>query len=99
MPNITPMKYLNLTPSALMHQAAMCGLGVGLSRSLIAVDAIADKQLVVPFGPVLTQSANYQIIYPSHLGRRRDIVAFRNWVVAEAEASGKKLTRLLGRVK
>ena len=98
MPNLTPVKYLNLTPRLMVHRAVTNAAGVALSRSLLSVDGIADKELVVPFGPVLAQTARYNLVYASHLGRRRDIVTFRNWAVAEAEASGKKLVRLLRRV-
>lgn len=90
-----PLKYLNLTPHLMVHHAVTAGMGVGSSRSLIAVDGLTEKTLAVPFGPVLPQTATYNLVYPSHLERRRDIVAFRNWALAEAEASTKKLAPLL----
>jgi LysR family glycine cleavage system transcriptional activator len=97
-PGLTPARYLNLTPRALVYSAVMAGLGVGLGRSLIVADSLAAKELAVPFGPILTQTSTYNLVYPSNLGRRRDIAAFRNWVLAEAEASARKLERMLKRV-
>jgi LysR family transcriptional regulator, glycine cleavage system transcriptional activator len=70
-----------------------------LSRSLLAVDALTSKELAVPFGPVLPQPTTYSLVYPRHLAKRRDVAAFRNWVLAEAQASAKRLGRILRRLR
>jgi LysR family glycine cleavage system transcriptional activator len=96
---LVPKHELNFTPRVLMHQAVVAGLGVGLSRTLLAVDALLRKDVVVPFGPALPTTATYNLVTLSHLARRKDVAAFREWVVSEANASAKKIQRLLDRIR
>ena len=93
--DLAARKYLFFTPRVLMHSAVAAGLGVGLSRSLLAVDAIASKSVVVPFGPVLPHANTYTLVYPRHHGRRKDVAAFREWIHPEAAQSTERLDRLL----
>ncbi len=90
-PDVASVRYMNFTPRCLMHQAAMSGLGVGLSRRLLAADSLTSGELVLPFGPILPLPSCYYLLCPESVANQRDIVAFRDWVVAEAEASRKKL--------
>jgi LysR family transcriptional regulator, glycine cleavage system transcriptional activator len=96
-PELTGMRQLNFTPRLMVHRAVMAGAGVGLTRTLLAVDALMAKEVAVPFGPVIPQTMTYNLVYPANLGRRKDISTFRNWALSEAEASAKKLARLLKR--
>lgn len=90
-PDVASARYLNFSPRCLMQQAAMSGLGVGLSRTLLAADSIARGELVLPFGPILALPSCYYLICPESVANQRDIAVFRDWVIAEAEASRKKL--------
>jgi LysR family glycine cleavage system transcriptional activator len=90
-------RQMNLTPRMLMHGAVTAGAGVGLSRSLIAVDGLAAREIAVPFGPALPLSTTYNLVFPSHLAKRKDIAAFREWVIAEAASSTRRVERMLKR--
>ena len=90
-------RHMNLTPRVLMHSAVQSGLGVGLSRSLIAVDALAAREVAVPFGPALPVPMTYNLVYPARVGKRKDVSAFRDWILAEAQSSTLKLERMLKR--
>ena len=95
--DIGDARILNFTPRVIMQQAVTAGIGVGLSRSLLAVDALTSKTLAVPFGPVLPLSVTYHLVYASNVGRRKDVAAFRDWILGEAAASRKKLDRAVKR--
>jgi LysR family glycine cleavage system transcriptional activator len=95
-PGLAGKRYLNFTPHLYMHQAVKEGLGVGLSRGLLTLDQLSAGDIVVPFGPVMEQSAGYNLIYPLVLSKRDDVTAFNDWLVAEAELGTRKLTTLLG---
>lgn len=91
-PDITGMNYLSFTPRALMHQAVFDGLGVGLSRTLLAADSLATGQLACPFGPVLPLGYSYYLVCPEFAADRADIVAFRDWVLEEVRATRAQTT-------
>jgi LysR family glycine cleavage system transcriptional activator len=74
-----------------MQQAVMDGVGVGLSRTLLAADSLENRQLVCPFGPVITLSSWYYLVCPEATAERPDIVAFREWLLAEARESQARL--------
>jgi LysR family glycine cleavage system transcriptional activator len=97
-PDIVPKRYLSFTPRILMHRGVRAGLGIGLSRTLLAVDALASKELIVPFGPAVPQATTYSLVFPTYLAKRRDVAAFCAWVLAEARESSRKLDRALKKV-
>jgi LysR family glycine cleavage system transcriptional activator len=86
-PAITGARQIHLSPRGLMLQAVSQGLGVGLARTLLAADAMAVGQLICPFGPAFPLSANYYIVCPESNAKNPDVVAFRDWALAEAKAS------------
>lgn len=86
-PAVSGTRQIHLSPRGLMLQAVAQGLGIGLARTLLAADAMASRQLVCPFGPAIPLSANYYVVCPESNAKDPDIVAFRDWVLAEAAAS------------
>lgn len=84
---ISGARQIYLSPRNLTLQAVAQGLGVGLARTLLAAEAMASGQLICPFGPALPLSANYYIVCPESSAQDPDIVAFRDWLLAEAAAS------------
>lgn len=90
-PDVTSVRYLSFSPRFLMQQAVVQGLGVGLSRTLIAADFLESRQLVCPFGPVIALSSWYYLICPEATAERPDIVVFREWLLAEAKHSRARL--------
>jgi LysR family glycine cleavage system transcriptional activator len=97
-PELSGKQYLNFTPRILMHRAVVCGQGVGLSRTLLASDELSSRALAVPFGPALTETPTYNLVFPASLAKRKDIAAFRDWTLAEAQASSSKVEKILRKV-
>ena len=97
LPELTARKHLDFTPRLLMHMAVVAGLGVGISRSLLAVDSLRRREVVVPFGPAVPQSITYNLVYATHAGKRKDVATFRDWMLAEAQSSAKKLDKIVKR--
>ncbi len=67
-------------------EAAAAGIGVALGDPLFAADQIAAGQLVQPFAAIATTRRAYWFVYPERFAARPKIVAFRDWLTAEAEA-------------
>ena len=66
--------------------AAMSGAGVILGRAALAARALAEGRLVAPFRPALKTIANYRIICVKGAETRPQIVAFRDWLVAQTSS-------------
>jgi LysR family glycine cleavage system transcriptional activator len=65
-------------------QAAIDGAGVVLGfRSLVA-DDLAAGRLVIPFDLSLPLSFAYYVVAPEATADRPKVVAFRDWLLAEA---------------
>ena len=69
-------------------QSAIEGQGVALGRSGLVDADIAAGRLVRPFGLTVTGSLNYYLVYPPAAAKRRKVVAFRSWAMAEAHRQG-----------
>lgn len=92
---VSGRKHQTLTPRVLVHQAVVAGVGIGLSRTLLADDGLRAREIAVPFGPALPLQMTYNLACPTHLSRRADVAAFREWVAEEAEKSVRRVERLL----
>lgn len=90
-PDATSVRYMNFSPRCLMHQAAIRGLGVGLTRTLLAADSIAGGELVLPFGPILPLPSYYYLLSPEAVAGQSEVALFRDWLMAEAETSRNQL--------
>lgn len=91
----TSARTVNFTPRSVLHKAVMSGMGVGLTRTLLAVDALRARRLAVPFGPVIRVAPTYHLIYSPNVGRRKDVTAFRDWIHAEADTSRARIQKFL----
>ncbi|MCZ6741344.1 MAG: transcriptional regulator GcvA [Alphaproteobacteria bacterium] len=67
-------------------QAAINGMGVVLGRSPLVAGELAAGRLVAPFDIELACEDAYWITAAPSLGKRPQIVAFRNWLMEEAAA-------------
>lgn len=92
---INGQRHMDFTPRVLMHAAVRAGCGVGLTRSLLALDGLSTKEITVPFGPAIPLNLTYNFVCPRQLTLRRDIALFREWVMAEAASSTKEIEKLL----
>lgn len=77
--------------AGLVLQAARQGDGVALGRLLLAADDLKAGRLVQPFTQVLPNDFGYWLVHPRPLSGRRDVVAFKTWLLAEARATSKAL--------
>lgn len=82
-------RLLHFTPRALLHRAVVAGHGVGLTRTLLAVDALSNRDIAIPFGPALVQSSTYKLVAPPSVLKRTEAAAFRDWIIAEAQQSSR----------
>lgn len=72
--------------SAMMLQAAAEGMGVALARHALAYADLLAGRLVRPFPITLTSDYAYFLVHVPRVADRPKIVAFRTWLIEEAEA-------------
>jgi DNA-binding transcriptional LysR family regulator len=65
-------------------EAASRGLGVAVGDPLFAADEIRAGRLVQPFDLVVSTGRRYWLVHPEAVAQRPKIVAFRDWLLAEA---------------
>ncbi len=65
-------------------EATIAGEGVALGRSAVVADALADGRLVQPFDLVMPSENAYYVVCPKEFAHRPKLVAFRDWLLAEA---------------
>jgi LysR family transcriptional regulator, glycine cleavage system transcriptional activator len=83
--DVVPQHALSFNYSNLMLQAAIDGLGVGLSQNALAGDDLAAGRLVKLFDVTLPTDYAYYVVTPELTSERAKIVAFRNWLLDEAQ--------------
>jgi LysR family transcriptional regulator, glycine cleavage system transcriptional activator len=74
----------------LTQQAAIDGLGVALTRTLLAASSISQKTLVCPFGPALAVTSQFCVLCTGAQLRRREVGLFRQWLIKEAAMSTRR---------
>jgi LysR family glycine cleavage system transcriptional activator len=85
---VDPERGPRFSQADLSLQAAIDGVGVALGfRSLVANDLAAGR-LVMPFDLSLPLSFAYYVVAPESAAERPKVADFRDWLLAEAAASG-----------
>lgn len=79
---------------AMIAQAAVCGLGAALLPSFLVEAEIASGELVVLFPQALTSADAYYLVYPESRAEAPLLLAFRDWIVAQAHAAPSAQTTL-----
>ncbi|MFP2923613.1 transcriptional regulator GcvA [Pyxidicoccus sp. 3LG] len=74
--------------AGLVLQAARQGQGVALGRLVLASGDLKAGRLVRPFEKALPNDFSYWLVHPRPLAGRRDVAAFRTWLLSEAKSSG-----------
>lgn len=69
-------------------EAAVDGLGVALTQSILAASDIMAGRLVAPFPQKLSMDFTYYLVYTAETARRPSLVAFRQWLFDEIESMG-----------
>lgn len=85
--------------AGLMLQAVEQNLGLGLSREILAADALRDGTLVrlSPISITHPEAQPYHLVYPPGLRDWPPLAAFREWFYDELERSLKALRALTGK--
>ena len=73
--------------SALALEAAADGLGVVLGNPMLAAPELATGRLVIPFEIHLPSTFAYYVVCAEPSCDRPEVLAFRDWLLAEAERS------------
>ena len=85
--DINPERGTIFSDSSMLIDAAVAGQGVALARSVLAADELAAGRLVKPFNLHLSRDFAYYVVYPTATAEQSKIIAFRDWLLAEADAA------------
>lgn len=77
----------HFTHGALALQAAADGLGVALAMDVLAAADIAAGRLAAPFDLNVPLALAYYMVSPATRAQLPQVVAFREWLLQEAQAS------------
>jgi LysR family glycine cleavage system transcriptional activator len=86
---ITVRPVASFNDAGLMLQAAEQGLGIAISREMLAADALVAGRLVKLSPVTITHpdARPYHFVYPPHLAQWPPLVALREWLTEEIAAS------------
>lgn len=85
--DVDPWRGPGFSHSNMVIQAAIAGQGVAVVGETLATDELKAGRLVRPFPETLPTDYSYYLVYLDAAAERPKIVAFREWILAEA-ASG-----------
>src|SRR6516162_7066301 len=83
-----------LNRASMLIDAAVDGHGIALARTTLAAWDLINKRLVRPFTVALPLSKSYWIVSPKATASLPKLVAFREWVLAEASEDLRQLEAL-----
>ena len=78
---------LSFTPSHLVIDAAIDGLGVALAKDSWVEQDLRAGRLVRPFGVALPVESAYYMVFPKHRAGDVRIATFVDWVRSEGVAT------------
>jgi LysR family glycine cleavage system transcriptional activator len=84
--NVDTARGLRFNSVALAMDAAIAGRGVVLARSVFAADDLAARRLVRPFGAAVPLDFSVFVVTSPALLEIAKVRAFRDWLMAEAQA-------------
>lgn len=84
--DIDPWRGPGFSHSNMVIQAAVGGLGVAVVGETLAMDELKAGRLVRPFAETIPTDYSYYLVYLEAAAERPKIVAFRDWILAEAAA-------------
>ena len=83
---IDPWRGPGFSHSNMVIQAAIAGQGVAVVGETLATDELKAGRLVRPFPETLPTDYSYYLVYLEAPAERPKIAAFREWILAEAQA-------------
>ncbi len=84
MPQADTSHGLRFSHAMLALEAAADGMGVTIGMPVLAQSDLASGRLVAPLDLSLPLKFGYHIVSGEDTAKRADVVAFRNWLLAEA---------------
>lgn len=84
--DVDPTRGPLFVDSSMLVQAAVEAQGVALARRVLAREDLAAGRLVRVLDKPLPRDFAYHIVYPDRSGADARVAAFRDWLLAEAEA-------------
>ncbi|HEV7310033.1 LysR substrate-binding domain-containing protein [Ensifer sp.] len=69
--------------------------GIAIAVSTFLMEELRSGRLIRPFDHVVRDGRAYWLVYPQSSRRQKKIQAFRDWVVAEADASNALLSTVM----
>ncbi|HZD25992.1 MAG TPA: transcriptional regulator GcvA [Alphaproteobacteria bacterium] len=87
---VNPNYGMTLRPGSMVVEAALEGQGVALGRRSLVAGDLASGRLVRPFALSLPITFSHWLVYKPEGTKRPKVKAFRDWLVAEAEASRRR---------
>lgn len=88
--SVNPNYGMTLRPGSMVVEAALEGQGVALGRRSLVAGDLATGRLVRPFALSLPITFSHWLVYKPEALKRPKIKAFRDWIVAETEASRRR---------
>jgi LysR family glycine cleavage system transcriptional activator len=82
------------TGASMVIDAAIDGQGIALARTTLAATDLISGRLVRPFAEELRLAKTYWIVCPKVMSGVPKIVAFRDWLLAEAASDMRQLKKL-----
>jgi LysR family glycine cleavage system transcriptional activator len=80
----------------MLIDAAVDGQGVALARTTLAAWDLINRRLVRPFPVALPLSKSYWIVSPKATASLPKLVAFREWLLAQANDDTRRLEVVVG---
>jgi LysR family transcriptional regulator, glycine cleavage system transcriptional activator len=94
---VDPSRGPILNQASMAIDAAVDGQGVALARTALAAWDLIGGRLVRPFDTAMPASYGYWIVCPKAAAKLPKIVAFSDWLLAEAAEDSRQLERLKSR--
>jgi LysR family transcriptional regulator, glycine cleavage system transcriptional activator len=82
-----------LNHASMLIDAAIDGQGIALARTTLAAADLINGRLARPFQTTLPLKNTYWIVCPKATSALPKIIAFRDWLLAEAAADAQRLDR------
>jgi DNA-binding transcriptional LysR family regulator len=79
-PNLRPLRSIDLPNAAVSYQAAIDGLGVSLAQECYVREEIGNGRLVFPFRQVHYPATGYYLVCSRAKADQPNIRAFREWI-------------------
>jgi LysR family glycine cleavage system transcriptional activator len=91
-----PLKGPRFEHISLVIQAAIAGIGVAVLPRFLIEDELASGRLVMPFELEVRSHQAYYLVYPQDKQHMPAVVAFRDWLLVEAERARSRTTETAG---